>query len=111
MTERVSITELRDEFVICRTLGHSWDEHPGAEFSELELRVAAGALALRCTRCTTVRLDYIAKDMTVYYRKYTYPDQYTSIPGEGTRPNLRGEMFRRSLLIRTYKQEKKNARS
>lgn len=108
--DKVSIKDLRDEYVICRTLGHSWDELLNAEFSEIELKVAAGALALRCTRCTAIRMDYIAKDMTVYYRKYTYPDQYTSIPGEGTRPNLRGEMLRRSLLIRTYKQEKKNAK-
>lgn len=101
--ELMSISDLRDEYVLCRALGHSWDEYPGAEFSPSMWRASiGGALALRCTRCTAVRFDYIGADMKVFHRHYQYPEHYTTIPGEGTRPNLRGEMLKRSLLIRTY---------
>lgn len=102
MDERVSISELKDAYVICRALGHSWDDWPQGEVDRTMLHLFQGALVLRCTRCTTERYDYIGKDMRVAQRTYKYPPMYKSIPGEGTRPNLRGEMFRRSLLIRTF---------
>jgi hypothetical protein len=41
--------------------------------------------------------------MRVFHRYYRYPRLYNTIVGQGSRPNLRGELIRRSLLIRTYK--------
>lgn len=97
--ERVDIQDLRDEYVICRTLGHSWDDHPEPEFSPEMWRLSLGALALRCTRCHAERYDYIGPGMDIQYRRYVYPLAYHSIVGEGKRPNLRGEMVRRKLLV------------
>jgi hypothetical protein len=101
-TRLVSIAELQDEYVKCRTIGHAWDDHPGAEFSPARWRAATGAMGLRCTRCKTVRLDYIAKDMSVEH-DYDYPPGYHLAPGVGRRPNLRAELFRRSLLVKRYR--------
>jgi hypothetical protein len=101
--ERVRPDELADQFVLCRTLGHAWDELPNAEFSAALWRTSAGALALRCARCYTERFDYIGKDMAVASRRYVYPKGYQGVEGEGRgRPNLRGELFRRSLLVHRY---------
>jgi hypothetical protein len=98
--QRTEVADLRDEFVVCRALGHAWDDNPSAAVDGEWLAFSVGVLALRCTRCTTERLDYIGKDLGVAYRRYLYPDHYQSVPGQGTRPNLRGELLRRSLLIR-----------
>ena len=103
MTEQVSISDLKDEYVLCRTLGHSWDEMPNPEFSPEQFRTSAGAMALRCVRCTGERYDYIGKDMTVVYRRYIMPPHYNTIAGEGKRPNLRAEMFRRTLMVHKRK--------
>ena len=106
MTSKITIQELTDEFVICRTIGHSWDKNPNGIVNSAFFRVSSGVLMLRCTRCTTERYDYIGHDNTVFQRYYRYPQHYTTIPGQGTRPNLRGEMVRRSLLIKRYKGRK-----
>jgi len=100
--ERTDIANLLDEYVVCRTLGHSWDDNPGAEIASDWQDYSVAVFALRCTRCTTERYDYIGKGLDVAYRRYIYPSHYTSIPGEGTRPNLRGEMISRSLLVHAY---------
>jgi hypothetical protein len=103
MTE---VGDLRDEFVVCRTIGHSWDDHPSPEVPHtLQWHSAKAALFLRCTRCHTERFDYLDGDMTVGYRYYRYPDRYRGLAkGAGSRPLLRGEMFRRSLLLRKRRQ-------
>jgi hypothetical protein len=106
MVERVAITDLEDIYVLCRAIGHAWEDNPHAEVDSEMFRASRGAIALRCTRCTTERFDYIANDMTVFQRYYRYPRRYQSIPGEGTRPNLRGELLRRSILIRTAKRRR-----
>jgi hypothetical protein len=98
--ERIAITELEDAYVMCRALGHSWDDNPIGEVDSALFRASRGAIVLRCTRCATERFDYLANDMSVFARYYRYPTRYKSIPGQGTRPNLRGELLRRSLLIR-----------
>ena len=83
--EYMQITGLRNEFVLCRTLGHSWDDNPNAEVNSDLYRASTGALFLRCTRCTTERFDYIGSDMQVFQRYYRYPDHYKTVPGEATR--------------------------
>jgi hypothetical protein len=98
----VEVNELTDEFLLCRTLGHAWDNFPAGELNVEMLRTSAGAAALRCTRCHTERYDYLGKDLKIASRRYIYPVRYTTIPGAGTRPVLRGEMLRRSLLFQKY---------
>ena len=104
--DRVQLDELKDEYVICRTLGHAWEENPHGEVSDDYFNASQGYLSLRCTRCTAERIDYIGNDMAVWSRRYKYPPMYTTIQGEGTRPNLRGEMFRRSLLIQGHQKRR-----
>ena len=106
----VDIRELRDEFVVCRTIGHSWDDNISGEVDGPLARSATAVLALRCVRCTTERFDYIDNEMAVFQRYYRYPPQYASIPGQGTRPNLRGELLRRSVLIRRYNGQSRRRR-
>jgi hypothetical protein len=103
VSERVDIGELKDEFVLCRMLGHAWDDNPTAEVDSELYRVSRGVIAVRCTRCTTERFDYIDQNFQVSTRYYRYPELYRSVPGQGTRPNLRQEAFKRSLLIRSYR--------
>lgn len=101
-TELMTIEELSDTYLLCRSLGHAWDELPNPEFSPTMFRLHQHAIGLRCIRCLTERYDYIGQDMKVALRHYKYPAHYRTIPGQSTRPNVRGEMLRRSLLIRTY---------
>lgn len=110
MPELVAISDLRDAFVLCRTLGHAWDDNPGAEVDSALFRSSRGALALRCSRCATERFDYLNASLEVWQRYYRYPPHYTAIPGEGTRPNLRAELLRRSLLIRGHRSRNGKAR-
>jgi hypothetical protein len=102
MSEFTEISDLLDDYVICRTIGHAWDDNPTPEIDSDLWRTAKAALFLRCTRCHTERFDYIDSSFNVEYRYYRYPNKYKSIPGQGSRPNLRGEMFRRSLLLRRH---------
>jgi hypothetical protein len=93
-------SDLSDAYVLCRTVGHSWDDNPSAAIPHSEQwRTAKAALFLRCTRCRTERFDYFGNGFEVEYRYYRYPDGYSGLQ-QGTRPVLRGEMFRRSLLLR-----------
>jgi hypothetical protein len=102
----MDIRDLEDAFVVCRTLGHAWDDNPNGEVQSELFRASRGALILRCARCGAERFDYIANDMTVFQRYYRYPARYKSIPGQGSRPNLRSELLRRSLLIRAAKRRR-----
>jgi hypothetical protein len=104
---KLDITELQDSYILCRTLGHAWEDFPNGEPHSDWARSAQGILMLRCTRCTTQRFDYFGRHNEIIYRNYVYPEQYASIPGQGTRPNLRGELFRRSLLIH-HAQKRRN---
>ena len=100
MTASQTVTDLLDDYVVCRTIGHAWDEHPSPEVDSDLFREARAGLFLRCTRCHTERFDYLAADMSVGTRYYRYPEKYRGLEKGTTRPLLRGEMFRRSLLLR-----------
>ena len=102
VNEPVQIEELLDQFVLCRTLGHSWDENPNPEWNVEVWALSFGAAALRCVRCNTHRYDYLDAEFRVFTRRYAYPPRYKTIPGMGTRPNLRAELVRRGLLIRRF---------
>jgi hypothetical protein len=100
VAEYVDITELENSFVICRTIGHAWDNNPTGKVNSQLFKESYGTLCLICTRCTAERFDYLGQDMKVWKRYYRNPKGYNTIKGQGSRPNLRAEMFRRSLLIR-----------
>ena len=102
VNEPVQIEELLDQYVLCRTLGHNWDENPNPEWNMDMWAASFGAAALRCIRCNTHRYDYIDAEFRVFTRRYAYPPRYKTIPGMGTRPNLRAELIRRGLLIRRF---------
>jgi hypothetical protein len=104
--EHVDIQDLNDNYLLCRALGHSWEDDPTAQVDSDLYRASRGVIAIHCTRCQTQRFDYINHLFEVANRYYRYPDHYRSIPGQGTRPNLRGEMLRRSLLIRSARQRR-----
>lgn len=108
--ERVDISELLDAYVQCRALGHMWDDNPQGQLHTELWRASTGGMALRCTRCGTERYDYIDSNYQVFQRYYRYPPRYTTIPGMGTRPNLRQEMMNRGLLIRRWNQPRKRVR-
>lgn len=97
--EYVEITELQDRYLLCRSLGHAWDDYPNGEVDSQLFKSSTGAMVLRCTRCRTERYDYLDKQLQVSNRYYKYPARYTTIPGY-KRPDLRAEMLSRSLLIR-----------
>jgi len=97
--EYVTVEELKDAFVTCKTIGHSWDKNLNGQVDSSLFRTSIGCMMLRCTRCTTERFDYIAKDFTVWKRYYRYPKKYTTVPKQATRVVLRAEMFHRSILI------------
>jgi len=105
----VDISDLPIEFVVCRTLGHAWDDNPAATLSPTLFSESYGAMALRCTRCTTERFDYLDAEMKVWKRHYRYPRGYKTIPGMGSRPNLRSELVRRSVLIQRRARKRRNS--
>lgn len=69
----------REEFVRCRSLGHSWDD-----YNPPKLRPLHGfILAFRCTRCTTERHDAIdRRSGELTGRRYLYPDGYKTTRDE-----------------------------
>jgi hypothetical protein len=94
-----TLRELRDEYVMCRTLRHSWDEHPTPEVNPSWWKVSHAALYLRCIRCGTERSDYYDANLDLMHRDYRYPNEYRATRTGGV-VALRGEMFRRSLLLK-----------
>jgi hypothetical protein len=101
--EYMTARELETQYLICRSIGHAWDELPNADFSAELWRTSKGALALRCARCYAERYDYIGSDLSVVARRYKYPKNYQTIQGDDwRRPAMRFELFRRSLLVHPY---------
>jgi hypothetical protein len=103
----VEVQDLTNEYLLCRALGHAWDENPSAEVPMTPIAMAATAvLCLRCIRCTTERWDFLNAAMEVFSRRYLYPSTYRRLRAEQRRrPVLRAEMFGRSLLIRRLTEE------
>jgi hypothetical protein len=102
MIEQVTLQELRDAFLECRAVKHAWERHPNPEYNLELFRTSAGVMALRCTRCLAERYDYINKAMELDTRTYKYPHGYTTIPGYKL-PAVRAELFKRSLLVESYR--------
>lgn len=95
-----SIVDLYDDFLVCRTIGHSWDDNPGASF----VTIFNWALPLRCTRCSSERIDYLNLAGEVMSRRYIYPDGYkvagTRQGDRVGRLQARQEMMRRRIIAR-----------
>jgi hypothetical protein len=108
----VDVSDLTNEFLLCRALGHSWDDNPGVEIPKTPLSTAsAGILALRCIRCHTERWDFLNVSMEVFSRRYVYPATYRRLTAEQRgRPALRAEMLGRSLLIRNVQTDGRRRR-
>jgi hypothetical protein len=97
----VDVADLRDEYVICRTIGHRWDDHPSPELDSQMWAMSAAALALRCSRCTTERFDFYLADLTVYHRYYRYPPGYRTTRGSNvSRVAMREVLYERDILLR-----------
>jgi hypothetical protein len=112
MPTRMLIQDLKDEYLVCRSIGHAWDDNPTAVVNSDLFRASLACLALRCSRCTTERFDYIGNDMKVFQRYYRYPVDYTTVigdPSEAMRPQLRAELVSRSLLVRRRPQPRKRS--
>lgn len=85
--DSLAYEKLRDEFLMCRTVSHGWEEVP----SELE-RPEPGYwwFVLRCMRCKTERIDLIDTWGVVASRRYRYPDGY-EIDEKFARSEIRNE--------------------
>lgn len=87
--------DLRDDYLLCRTLSHSWEP---ASASHMQPESNCWWFVLRCERCVTERQDLIGKGSgEVLYRKYVYPDGY-QIDETVVRSQLRVEWEKRRLL-------------
>lgn len=72
-TTKSNLGDLQDTYVWCRTYGHSWDEfHPDRNPHTFKYFTA-----LRCTRCTTQRIDYEGSLGQIVARNYFYPEGYS----------------------------------
>lgn len=66
MTRRAGPTH--SDYVLCRTIGHAWDEIPADRPDEWWLR---------CVRCSTERHDAVSWNSgELTGRSYKYPDDY-----------------------------------
>jgi hypothetical protein len=79
-------TNLKDDFVICRTLLHSWDEIPddGGRLKEYRTNKTTARMLFRCTRCGTCRYEVwniLTGDLVS--RSYDYVEDYQADPGSG----------------------------
>ena len=94
---------LKDEFVQCRTLGHSWEPIPydGEGLSFYRTSQSVVNLLFRCTLCRMKRYETWSKvtgDL-VDNRKYVQPDGYALTKrANATRKNMRKESLQRGLL-------------
>ena len=105
MTQVLSLANVDNVALKDRLLRHAWDDHPDPQFSPFLFRTAAGALALRCTRCHMERYDYFGKGMELTSRRYVKPKDYPKMNREDARAvNVRAELLSRSVLIQRYRQ-------
>lgn len=77
----------QSDFEHCRTFRHTWDLQSLALATD-GMHGVFGLAKLRCTCCTTSRVDEFDADGELLYRNYTYPAGY-SWAGEDEKPTLR----------------------
>lgn len=93
--------DVTDIHLICRTVGHSWDDHPTGQITT----IFSWYIPLRCTRCTTERFDFLNNAGEVMRRQYRYADGYRRSRDEKglTRLQTRVELMRRRIFARRMK--------
>lgn len=88
--------DIDDRSVMCRTVGHAWEEYTDVELDAP--KAGWWRLSLGCTRCTTRRHDLVNKRTGVLEgRRYIYSDGYRRQRGAPRlfREELRAELWRR----------------
>lgn len=92
MSEPVAAEDLRDEYLWCRTVGHSWEEVVADDLPRPE---HGWRMALQCSRCLT-RRNQIIDDRTgdAEGRRYDYPEGY-KLDEKATRSEMRLEYSKR----------------
>ena len=106
--ELIEVHDLSDKYLLCRTLGHTWDKNPNPDHLARD-KAWVAAIYLRCTRCRMERYDYIDRTMNVHYRRYIPPKGYGQLKPGYKKPELRAEMFGRSLLVNKLRNGRKSA--
>lgn len=100
ITHVSSVRDLLDDYIVCRTFSHSWDDDPTAEYTTIFNWTAS----LRCTRCGTTKIEAYNAVGDVIYRRYVYPDGYrvagTRQGGRVTKAQMRVELMRRRVFLR-----------
>lgn len=77
MAAYLTVTEeQRQNFVVCRSLGHAWFEIDDTREHTTAWRVWKFRISLRCERCGTERYDGINVHGEVGQREYRYPEDY-----------------------------------
>ena len=104
---------LKQEFLICRVIGHAWDETTGLISNRKPIYLYGRRFTFRCIRCTTIRYDvYSTANGELMTRDYEYPDGYHigKFEGDGTlRMKLRVEMMVRKGKVKVNDNKKSNA--
>lgn len=86
------LADLNENYVRCRTLGHSWDDWPTSDY----VASFGWLLPFRCVRCDTKRLDTIDSRGSVGSRRYIWPDDYKLVEKRSR------DEYRRELRFRVY---------
>lgn len=86
--------DLPEKFLYCREMGHNWRPHSAGRYAD-----GGFERILRCSRCTTKRVQEITSRGVVLRNQYIHPEGYLSkgmgrIVGEG-RGVLRLEAIKR----------------
>lgn len=71
-------SELPDEFLLCRDLGHTWQPYTASRADDGHYE-----RVMRCVRCDTKRKQTLSASGVILTGGYDYPDGYTAPPGSG----------------------------
>jgi hypothetical protein len=70
--ELKTIDDIRDEFLLCRDLGHAWAPH------DVKISRKYGEIhrILQCRSCPTQRTQILSMDGEIKRSRYEYPEGY-----------------------------------
>lgn len=103
----VSFEELRDAFLLCRTISHGWEE---VVRNDLDKPDYGWRFSLRCNRCACERHDIIDPyNGDLIRRRYIHPDGY-ELDEKVTRSEFRQEWARRNQYLQATQARKTRKR-